>query len=358
MKTVEFAAKSRPLVKLKDWGLKPLVLDFYMQRIWPTFSIERVFARVIGKMPLSPHAVTLTLKPNFNFKDFKPGQHLLLTTTVDGQRYTRTYSPTLKSPRRLEITVKNIADGKVSSQICQFLKPGAIVEVSQPFGNMTWSELPPSAHYTFCAGGVGITPLRSLLYAWDKTPSLRQNKSIDLHYWAHSAEELYFKEEILGFEKRNPRLKVHFYTTRSTSAGARINESLFANSETVFVACGPQSFVTKTEEIAIGKKQRFYGEHAQEAKVEEAAGEETFFDIIYDDQMIQASSKKTILESLEEKGFKPVHGCRMGICKSCTCMKASGLSLNIKNQTISHENNEEIQICVSKPRSQMTVRGY
>jgi ferredoxin-NADP reductase len=263
MKTAEFTAKSRPFVRLKDWGLKPLVLDFYMQRIWPTFSIERVFARVVSKKSLSPHAVTLTLKPNFNFKHFKPGQHVLLTTTVDGQRYTRTYSPTLKSPRYLEITVKNIPDGKVSSQLCHFLKPGAIVEVSQPFGNMTWSELPPSSHYTFCAGGVGITPLRSLLHAWDKTPSLHQNKSIDLHYWARSEEELYFKEELLGFEKRNPRLKVHFYTTRSARADARIHEALFLKSETVFVACGPQSFVAKAEEIALDQKQRFYGEHAQ-----------------------------------------------------------------------------------------------
>ena len=62
---------SNQLQKLKQWGLKPLVFDFYVQRVWPTFSVERIFAKIISKEKLSENVVGLTLKPNFNFQKLK-----------------------------------------------------------------------------------------------------------------------------------------------------------------------------------------------------------------------------------------------------------------------------------------------
>ena len=79
---------------------------------------------------------TFILKPNSNFKNFQAGQHILLTTRVNGQRLSRTYSPT-QLGRYLEITVKNITQGQVSSHLHSAIKKGSVVEISQPFGGMT-----------------------------------------------------------------------------------------------------------------------------------------------------------------------------------------------------------------------------
>lgn len=356
MKSLIHPQRRSPLAKLKSWGVKPLVLDFYLQQIWPTFSIERVLARVLTKQRLTHDVTLLLLEPNFNFRKFRAGQHILLTISVNGSCYTRPYSPT-QTARGLEIAIKNIPDGKVSGEIHQSLKPGAIVEISQAFGEMTWDELPHSAHYTFCAGGIGITPLRSLIQSWTKNPKA----TIDLHYWARTEEDFCFRDELFEIEKQIPQLKIQLYSTRSVSSPALKPEtSLFSSAETVFVGCGPQNFVRLIESIALNKNRKFFGEFAQisGSKKTRNLEQESFFDMKYEGHSFQASSQKTILESLEEHGIRPIHGCRMGICKSCTCLKVAGVSHNVKNNSISDEANEEIQICVTKPRSAMNIKGY
>ncbi len=350
--------KDKSLQNLKRWGLKPLVLDFYLQRLWPTFSVERIFARIIAKKKLTETVTSLTLKPNFNFHQFQSGQHILLTTSSNGQRYSRTYSPTLIDGKYLQIAVKNIPGGKVSTQIHDTLKAGDIVEISQAFGEMIWSRLPESNHYTFCAAGVGITPLRSLISEWAQFAEAQER--IDLHYWAQTEGEICFQAELLQLQQTFPLLKVFFYTTREKSAGSnRISEKLFLNHKTVFVACGPQSFVEEVKKISQLKQQKFYAEFASLVNVNEVFDpvKETFYELDYAGQKIWASSNKTILETLESQGLTPVHGCRMGICKSCTCLKETGLTLNVKNRILSTEACEEIQICVSKPRSAIVLKG-
>lgn len=346
---------TKPYKKLREWGFKPLVVDFYAQQIWPTFSLERILARVTAVKQLTPDTKTFVLKPNGNFKNFQAGQHILLTTRVNGERLTRTYSPT-QIGRTLEITVKNTHQGLVSSHLHQVIKKSSIVEISQPFGSTTWSQLADAKSYTFCAAGVGITPLRSLIYEWQKNPLLHQSKNIDLHYWARTEDDFSFKDELLQISRKFPNLKIKFYATRSKS-DSKINETCFTSVETVFVACGPEGFVKTAKEIAEKTKRLFYGEFA-EARKPVTNEKETFFDITYEGQTLKVSSNKTILESLEENGLKPASGCRMGICKSCTCMKVSGVTHSLKDNEFSTEPNEEIQICVSRPVSPLVVKGY
>lgn len=347
--------KTKPYLKLREWGFKPLVVDFYAQQIWPTFSLERILARVTDIKQTTHDTKTFTLKPNSNFKNFQAGQHILLTTRVNGQRFSRTYSPT-QNGRYLEITVKNIRAGHVSSHLHQAIQKGAVVEISAPFGEMTWSRLGEAKQLIFCAAGVGITPLRSLIQAWVQNPNLHQYKNIDLHYWAQTEADLAFKDELSQVARQFANFKLKFYTTR-TEGHAKINETCFKDSAGVFVACGPEGFVKTAKAIAENNSHGFYGEYAE--TVQPLTSEtETFFDLTFDGQTLKVSSNKTILESLEESGLKPASGCRMGICKSCTCLKVSGTTHSFKDNRFSTEANEEIQICVSKPKSPLTLKGY
>lgn len=351
--------------KLKAWGLKPLVVDFYVQRVWSTFSLERIFARVASMRSAAQGIVTIHLRPNFNFKRFEAGQHVLLTTNVNGQRVTRTYSPTQLADRSLEITVKEIPNGKVSASLVKNLKQGALIELSEAFGEMTWSCLPLSTHYVFCAGGVGITPLRSLIHAWDLRDELHQDRKIELHYWAKSNDEHCFQQELGAIAQRHSGLRLHYYESQSEFHKVTLTTVLTTVLHTdlnpvVVVACGPQGFVQSAESIAAFHGLRFFGEHAQTTApaAPDSHAAETFFEITYSGKKIQASSQKSILESLEAQGFEPAHGCRMGLCKSCTCMKKSGATSSAKDQSVSDEPNEEIQICVARPRSAINLERY
>ena len=56
-----------------------------------------------------------------------------------------------------------------------------------------------------------------------------------------------------------------------------------------------------------------------------------------------------LLEQAEDAGLSPDHGCRMGICNTCSCRKTSGAVRNVLSGEVSTGEDELIRICVSVP---------
>ena len=56
---------------------------------------------------------------------------------------------------------------------------------------------------------------------------------------------------------------------------------------------------------------------------------------------------ETLLEQAEAAGLSPANGCRMGICFTCTSVKKSGCTKNIKTGETDTESDKKIQLCVS-----------
>lgn len=61
------------------------------------------------------------------------------------------------------------------------------------------------------------------------------------------------------------------------------------------------------------------------------------------------SDGRPLLEQAERAGLCPQFGCRMGICRICTCHKTAGSVRNVLSGEISAAEEEDIQICVSVP---------
>jgi ferredoxin len=61
------------------------------------------------------------------------------------------------------------------------------------------------------------------------------------------------------------------------------------------------------------------------------------------------NSGATLLEQAEALGLTPEHGCRMGICFSCTARKTEGTVRNVVTGATSALPDEDVQICVSQP---------
>ena len=62
-----------------------------------------------------------------------------------------------------------------------------------------------------------------------------------------------------------------------------------------------------------------------------------------------ANSGLPLLEQAEDAGLAPEHGCRMGICDTCSCRKTAGTVRNVLTGEISSAGDEQIRICVSVP---------
>ena len=63
----------------------------------------------------------------------------------------------------------------------------------------------------------------------------------------------------------------------------------------------------------------------------------------------------TLLELAEAAGLSPDYGCRLGICKTCTCRKSAGTVRNLITGEVSAEEDEEIQLCVSVPAGALEI---
>ncbi len=62
-----------------------------------------------------------------------------------------------------------------------------------------------------------------------------------------------------------------------------------------------------------------------------------------------ANSGRVLLEQAEDAGLVPDHGCRMGICNTCSCRKREGAVRNVLTGEITTAKDEQIRICVSVP---------
>ena len=62
-----------------------------------------------------------------------------------------------------------------------------------------------------------------------------------------------------------------------------------------------------------------------------------------------------LLEQAEDAGLAPDHGCRMGICNTCSCRKTAGTVRNVFTGETSSASDERIRICVSVPLGDVSL---
>lgn len=96
--------------------------------------------------------------------NYLPGQHLFLSLQIAGKRVNRTHT-IASSPARpayCELTIKREEIGLASRHLHDTLREGDMLDVSAPAGRFTFDGT-QSTSIVLIAGGVGITPLMSIL---------------------------------------------------------------------------------------------------------------------------------------------------------------------------------------------------
>lgn len=134
---------------------------------------------------------------------FRPGQYFFITIKVKGQdaehHFSFSNSPTEKG--YVEFT-KRITNSDFSQTLAT-LTPGAWARLRGPLGGFT---LPlRQRKLSFISGGIGITPLRSMLrYIVDRGLDC----DVTLLYGNSSPDEIVFREELDGFARRHDGIRV------------------------------------------------------------------------------------------------------------------------------------------------------
>ena len=68
-----------------------------------------------------------------------------------------------------------------------------------------------------------------------------------------------------------------------------------------------------------------------------------------------ATGTAPLLVEAERAGLNPRYGCRMGICRTCQCVKLNGTVENLRTGAVSSEPGEQVQLCISRARSDLVL---
>ena len=325
-----------------------------------------------------------------------PGQYLVLSLQIDGKRVNRTYtiaSPPSR-PDYCEITVKREENGLASRHLHDTLREGDLLHVSAPAGRFTFDGR-QSDRIVLIAGGVGITPLMSILrYLTD------QSWKGDIHflYCAKSPQDIIFHQELDDLQRRCPNLHLHITLTRAEGtdwAGRKghitcefLRQTIPDLAGQLVYICGPASMMEAAIQILreLGvpadqiKSEAFVAAKRAEAVLASSdspsapipsatdalpstsqAGDKIVPILTFARSVKSAplAPEKTLLEIAEDAGISIDFECRSGICGRCkTRLLAGSVNMEVQDALDDVDKSENvILLCQARSTGNVTIEA-
>ena len=334
----------------------PHGIDRYLELVHPMLTVRELRAEVTDVHRSTSDSVTLTLRPTRQWRGFIAGQFVRVTVDIDGVRRSRCYSPACSEHRsdgRIELTVKAHLGGLVSRYLHTRARAGLVVGLSQADGSFTL-PVPRPPRILLISGGSGITPVLSILRTLcdEDYPG----EVTFLHYASGESAVPYLKELRSLAAHRNVRLVLSYPGAHGYFGlePLRAAEPAFAAARTYL--CGPPGLMRAVRDVYAAQRlsEQLHTEEFTPAPVP-ADGSATGQVSFARSDVRAANSGQTLLEQAESAGLRPEHGCRMGICFSCTQIKRSGCVRDIRSGELRSEEDEEVQLCVSVPVGNVAI---
>ena len=336
----------------------PHGVDRYLELLHPMLTVREPRAEITEVRRSTSDTVTLTLRPNRCWRGFTAGQYVRVTVDIDGIRRSRCYSPSCSqhaADGRIELTVKAHEHGLVSRFLHADARPGLVVGLSQAEGTFTLPPRRPPG-IVLISGGSGITPVLSMLRTLcDEGHS---GEITFLHFAPTEADV-----PQLGALRRlaaghaNVRLVLAYTSNGEYFSRERLAAAAPGYARARTYLCGPQGLMRAVRElfVAEGLGERLHTEEFGPPPVPPSDLPASGLVSFRRSDVATANSGATLLEQAESAGLRPEHGCRMGICFSCTQIKRAGQVRNIRTGDTSSEEDEEIQLCISVPVGDVTI---
>ncbi len=131
--------------------------------------------RIVAKTPAGTGSMTFVLEPadDTPVTEALPGQYVSVKVTLpDGLRQVRQYSLSGDAGTTRSFTTKLDDGGEVSPVMHRDMKVGDVIEISNPYGEITLNE--DEGPVVLASAGIGCTPTASILRSLAETRSDRQ----------------------------------------------------------------------------------------------------------------------------------------------------------------------------------------
>lgn len=280
---------------------------------------------------------------------FTAGAHITIALpNGETRKYSLTNDPAERS--RYVIAVKREATGRGgSTSLCDGVKAGDSVQVRHPRNDFALKGNPIS--YIFIAGGIGITPIRSMIRHLEGTGG----KPFKLYYFTRTPEQMAFREElsapvyrgrvVLHHDGGDPDKAFDLWPVLETPRGAHV------------YCCGPRPLMQAVRDMtghwsAAAVRFEDFGAAKADAKDNIAFRVR----LAKSGTVIDVPADKSILEILRAQGHEIASSCESGTCGTCRTALLAGEADHRDLVLADHEKARNIMICVSRaPGGELTL---
>jgi ferredoxin-NADP reductase/DMSO/TMAO reductase YedYZ heme-binding membrane subunit len=306
---------------------------------------------------------------------YLPGQYLTIALPIGGKTVRRSYT-IASAPTRsgaCEITTKRETYGLVSRHMHDTLSVGDHVPITAPAGRFTFTGAEANG-VALLAGGVGITPLMSILrYLTDQ----RWGGQIYFVYSAKTEPDIIFRDELEALQRRFPNLHLTLTLTRADDpawrgATGRIDGTLLKRvipdvTGIPVYLCGPPEMLATTRALLreLGVPERNIRTESfgsgWSVPLTGAAANSLEFAVTFarSDKVAPINSGRPILALADELGIPVDSECRSGICGRCKTRMISG-SVAMETQDAldsADRRNNTILLCQARALEDVTVEA-
>ncbi|MGI9015721.1 MAG: flavin reductase family protein [Euzebya sp.] len=329
----------------------PHGVDGYRDAFRPGVGAGTNAATVVALTTRTSRATSILLRPEVPMT-FAAGQHVLVTSDIDGVRHTRCYSLS-DTPHRadglLEITVAYLPDGKVSSHLTQSAQVGQVLGLSAPRGRDFILPARRPERLVLIGGGSGITPLRSM---WRTMAAEGLADRVQVLYYARTRADALFAQE-LG-DLADATIVLTRQDDSGTVAGRFDSQHLSVlgidPAQGMVYVCGPSGLTAVVAEHVATRhpladcRVESFAPAVAPSDPAAAQGVLTFAR----SGRSAHNDGATLLDQAETAGLTPAAGCRMGICHTCITTKHAGVVRDIRTGQTDDGGDGEIQLCISQ----------
>ena len=352
---------------------------------WRKFRINSIISEnsQIKSFYLVPH-------DGKKLPQFLPGQYLTFRLKIPGlsKPVVRCYSLSDSGEQRAHYRVSireqlapesipKAIDGVASCYFHQTLEEGDILDVKAPTGKF-WLDMTEKAPIVLVAGGVGITPMLSMINTLDQYGGKRE---VWLFYGVQNVEQLIMTDHLKQMSIKHDDFHLHHFFSVPGALGVRASgtenhghiscESIFqlgAPLAADFYICGPgammDSMVLGLQKQGVSEARIHFesfgpaGINRGVAKTEVLPEKpETTIPVTFglsDKTILWSAASGTLLEAAEAAGIQIESGCRAGSCGTCLTAVIEGEVSYIEDPDSDVEKGSCLT-CIAVPKSKLRL---
>jgi phthalate 4,5-dioxygenase reductase component len=285
----------------------------------------------------------LTTTDGAELPKFSPGAHISVRAPNGViRKYSLCNDPA--EPDRYEIAVLREPGGRGGSvSMVDEVKEGDEVLVTAPRND--FPLVPSPAGYTFIAGGIGITPILSMMRHLKSSAGPK----FKLYYCTRSKEKTAFYQHLSAPAFRGQVVMHH--------DGGDLDKALdlwpvLENPRGHVYCCGPRGLMDSVRDMTgHWNASAVHFEAFSDAEAHKPNDRPFRVKLARSGAIVEVPAEKTILETIRAAGHEAPSSCESGTCGTCKTKLLGGEADHRDLVLTDTERNDHIMICVSRAKS-------